>query len=108
MLEEVKINVLPEAGMAQLLLRWKTSAISELDVVWRVPRPAPIRTDEETLELLRRLAVHHSDSIIAGVLNRQGRKTARGESFTANRVNSLRNHWVNPAASRSHGRRRGS
>jgi DNA invertase Pin-like site-specific DNA recombinase len=95
-LEEVKINVLPEAGMAHLLLRWKTSAISELDVVWRVPRPAPIRTDEETLELLRRLAVHHSDSIIAGVLNRQGRKTARGESFTANRVNSLRSHWNIP------------
>jgi hypothetical protein len=95
-LEEVKINVLPEEGKAHLLLRWKTSAISELDVVWRVPRPAPIRTDEETLELLRRLAVHHSDSIIAGVLNRQGRKTARGESFTANRVNSLRNHWNIP------------
>jgi len=95
-LEEVKINVLPEAGKAHLLLRWKTSAISELEVVWRVPRPAPIRTDEETLELLRRLAVHHSDSIIAGVLNRQGRKTARGESFTANRVNSLRNHWNIP------------
>jgi DNA invertase Pin-like site-specific DNA recombinase/uncharacterized protein YndB with AHSA1/START domain len=95
-LEEVKINVLPEAGKAHLLLRWKTSAISELNVVWRVPRAAPIRTDEETLELLRRLAVHHSDSIIAGVLNRQGRKTARGESFTANRVNSLRNHWNIP------------
>jgi hypothetical protein len=96
LLEEVKINVLPEEGKAHLLLRWKTSVVSELDVVWRVPRPAPIRTNEETLELLRRLAVHHSDSIIAGVLNRQGRKTARGESFTANRVNSLRNHWKIP------------
>jgi len=96
LLEEVKINVLTDEGKAHLVLRWKTSAVSELDVVWRVPRPAPIRTDEETLELMRRLAVHHPDTVIAAVLNRQGRQTARGESFTANRVASLRRHWNIP------------
>jgi len=79
-----------------LVLQWKTSAVSELDVIWRVPRTAPIRTEEETIELMRRLAVHHPDTVIAGVLNRQGRKTARGESFTANRVASLRRHWKIP------------
>jgi hypothetical protein len=31
-----------------------------------------------------------------GVLNRQGRKTARGESFTASRVASLRTRWRIP------------
>jgi hypothetical protein len=96
LLEEVKINVLPEESKAHLTLRWKTSAVSELDVVWRVARQAPSRTDEETIELMRRLAVHHPDTIIAGVLNRQGRKTARGENFTANRVASLRRHWEIP------------
>jgi excisionase family DNA binding protein len=96
LLEEVKIDVLSEESKAHLVLRWKTSAVSELDVVWRVPRPAPIRTDEETVELMRRLAVHHPDTVIAGVLNRQGRKTARGESFTANRVASLRKSWKIP------------
>ena len=75
------------------MLRWKTSAVTELDVFWRSPRSAPIQTDEETIELMRRLALHHPDTVIAGVLNRQGRKTARGESFTASRVASLRNHW---------------
>ena len=96
LLEEVKIKVLPEENKAHLVLRWKTSAVSELDVLWRCPRPAPIRTDEETLELLRRLPMHHPDTVIAGVLNRQGRKTARAESFTASRVASLRNHWKIP------------
>ena len=96
LLEEVKINVLTDEGKAHLVLCWKTSAVSELTVVWRVPRPAPIRTDEETLELMRRLAVYHPDTIIAAVLNRQGRQTARGESFTANRVASLRRHWNIP------------
>jgi len=96
LLEEVKINVLSDESKAHLIMRWKTSAVSELDVLWRSPRPAPIRTDEETIELMRRLAVHHPDTVIAGVLNRQGRKTARGENFTANRVASLRSHWKIP------------
>lgn len=93
LLEEVKIDVLSEEGKAHLVLRWKTSAITDLDVVWKGPRTSPTRTDEETIDLLRRLAVHHPDTVIAGVLNRQGRKTARGENFTANRVSSLRTHW---------------
>ena len=96
LLEEVKINVLTDEGKAHLVLCWKTSAVSELDVVWQVPRPAPIRTDEETIALMRRLAVHHPDTVMAAVLNRQGRKTARGESFTASRVASLRRHWNIP------------
>ncbi len=45
---------------------------------------------------MRRLAVHHPDTVIAGVLNRPGRKTARGEGFTASRVASLRNNWKIP------------
>jgi excisionase family DNA binding protein len=96
LLEEVKIQVLPEESKAHLVLRWKTGTVSELDVLWRVPRVAAIRTDEDTVELLRRLAAHHPDTIIAGVLNRQGRKTARGESFTANRVANLRRSWKIP------------
>ena len=59
-------------------------------------RPATIRTDEDTIELLRRLAAHYPDTVIAGILNRQGRTTARGLSFTANRVSSLRTHWKIP------------
>jgi Helix-turn-helix domain len=51
-----------------------------------------LRTDEDTIDLLRRLAVHYPDTLIAGILNRQGRRTARGLSFTASRVQSLRHH----------------
>jgi excisionase family DNA binding protein len=96
LLEEVKIDVVSDEGKAHLVLRWKTSAVTELDVMWRVARTAPVRTDEDTIELLRRLAMHHPDTVIAGVLNRQGRKTATGENFTANRVASLRTHWKIP------------
>ncbi len=55
-----------------------------------------IRTADDTIDLLRRLAVHYPDTKIAGILNRQGRTTATGLPFTANRVASLRTHWKIP------------
>jgi len=77
------------------VLRWKGGAISELIVPLRRRQPT-IRTDEDTIELIRRLAVHYPDAKIAGILNRQHRRTARGMSYTANRVQSLRHHWRIP------------
>ncbi|WIW50398.1 hypothetical protein ML401_35235 (plasmid) [Bradyrhizobium sp. 62B] len=58
--------------------------------------PSPIRTADDTIDLLRRLAAHYPDTKITGILNRQGRTTATGLSFTANRVSSLRTHWEIP------------
>ena len=59
---------------ARLVLRWKGGAISELTVPLRRPQPK-IRTDDDTVDLVRRLAVHYPDAKIAGILNRQGRRT---------------------------------
>jgi DNA invertase Pin-like site-specific DNA recombinase len=93
LLEEVKIDVLAEQAKAHLVLRWKTGTHSELEVLWRIKRQPPIRTDEDTIDLVRRLAVHHPDAVIAGVLSCQDRKTATGERFTADKVGNLRRYW---------------
>src|SRR6266516_2090501 len=97
LLEEVNITARRDDPdpHARLILRWKGGAISELTVPLRRPQPK-IRTDEDTIALIRRLAVHYPDAIIAGILNRQHRTTARGMSFTASRVASLRTHWHIP------------
>ena len=91
-----EVNITPHRDdpgpHATLVLRWKGGAISELIVPLRRRQPT-IRTDEDTIELIRRLAVHYPDAKIAGILNRQHRRTARGMSYTANRVQSLRHHW---------------
>jgi len=94
LLEEVNITVERDHGhgQARLVARWKGGAISELTMPIKRKPPA-IRTDEDTIELVRRLAVHYPDAKIAGILNRQHRRTARGLSFTAGRVQGLRHHW---------------
>ena len=92
LLEEVIIAVQRDEYRAQLTLRWRGGMITELNL--HLPRlnPARVRTDEDTVELVRRLAVHYSDGVIAGILNRQGRKTVHGERFTANQVGNLRRY----------------
>ena len=97
LLDEVNITVDRgnDSAQARLMLRWKGSATSDL-VVPIKRRPPAIRTDEDTIQLIRRLAVHYPDAQIAGILNRQGRTTARGLSHTAGRVQSLRHHWHIP------------
>jgi DNA invertase Pin-like site-specific DNA recombinase len=94
-----EVNITPRRGVpdphAGLILRWKGGAISELTVPLRRPQPK-IRTAEDTIALIRRLAAHYPDATIAGILNRQHRTTARGMSFTASRVTSLRTHWHIP------------
>ncbi len=92
LLEEVVLNLKRAEGHALLTLRWRGGAITMLDV--SVPRFKPMgpRTDEDTISLLQRLAALYPDEVIAGILNRQGRKTATGERFTANQVGSLRRY----------------
>ena len=96
LLEEVVMTIDRENFNAHLTLRWRGGLLSELNVALPRSRPATVRTAEDTIELLRRLATHYPDTVIAGILNRQGRTTARGMSFTANRVSSVRTHWKIP------------
>lgn len=93
LLADVTISIDRVAGRADLLLRWKGDAITELTVPI-IARPQDrLRTDEDTIDLVRRLAVHYPDAQIAGILSRQKRLMATGLPFTAGRVQSLRHHW---------------
>ena len=82
---------------AELVLRWKGGAISELTVPIKRNPPNRLRTDEDTIDLRAppgRALPRRRPS--RDILNRQGRRTARGLSFTASRVQSLRHHHEIP------------
>jgi excisionase family DNA binding protein len=96
LVEEVTIKVERERAAARLTIRWKGGTCDDMDLALPRSRPATIRTDEDTIALIRRLARYHPDSVIAGILNRQGRTTAYGHRFEANRVGNLRRHWDIP------------
>ncbi len=92
LLEEVIIVVNRAERRAHLTMRWRGAALTTVELSLPRHQPSGIRTDEDTIELMNRLASHYPDDVIAGILNRQGRKTAYGERFTANQVGSLRRY----------------
>jgi DNA invertase Pin-like site-specific DNA recombinase len=96
LVEEVTIDANHQQRRATVTIRWKGNAITELAVTLPKPQPA-IRTDEDTIALIQRLATHYDDGKIAGILNRQGRRSARGERFTAIIVGGLRRYRNIPA-----------
>ena len=81
---------------AHLTLRWRDGALTDTTLDLPRLRPAIVRTDEDTIALVRRLAAHYPDTVIAGILNRQGRTIAYGHRFDANNVGNLRRHWKIP------------
>jgi DNA invertase Pin-like site-specific DNA recombinase len=107
LVEEVIVDVRREAENAHLILRWRGGLVTELDVHLPRSKPAPIRTNEDTVELVRRLAAHYPDAVIAGILNRQGKTSAKGMRFTASRVSSLRTHWEIPCFKRTDAEQQG-
>jgi hypothetical protein len=100
LVEEVTIKVERDKAAAHLMIRWKGGAIDEIDLALPRSRLATIRTDEDTIALVRRLACYYPDSVIAGIVNRQGRTTAYGHRFQTSHVASLRNHWNIPCFER--------
>jgi DNA invertase Pin-like site-specific DNA recombinase len=96
LIEEVTIDADKQQRRATVTIRWKGGALTELAVALPKPQPA-IRTDEDTIKLLERLAAHYDDGTIAGIINRQGRRSATGERFTAIIVGGLRRYRNIPA-----------
>jgi DNA invertase Pin-like site-specific DNA recombinase len=96
LIEEVIVDLAREQRRATITLRWRGGALTELAIPLPKPQPA-VRTDEDTIALLERLAAHYNDATIAGILNRQGRRSATGERFTAIIVGGLRRYRKIPA-----------
>jgi len=87
---EVVVACRAEDHQADVTIVWEggasTSFVHELN-----KRGGHYRaTDEDTVELVRRLAERYDDKTIAGVLSKQGRRTGTGLAFTKARVKNLR------------------
>jgi excisionase family DNA binding protein len=90
LVSEIVVTVRRPENIADVEVFWEGGARSELSVQLIRRGGESLRTDEDTIELIARLAVHHPDRQIAAVLNRQGRRTGTGLPFTESRVKHVR------------------
>jgi hypothetical protein len=89
-LDEVVITIDAETRTAAVVIVWQGGATTELSMTLTKTGGHFRTTDEDTVALVRRLAVHYDDTTIATILSRQHRRTATGLEFTKSRVKSLR------------------
>jgi DNA invertase Pin-like site-specific DNA recombinase len=88
LIEEVQLETQEQRYLVRIV--WKGGALTEREVV-RHPRGGAGRaTSEDTLELVRKLALEFDDSQIARILNKQGRRSATGNPFSKAQLKSLR------------------
>jgi excisionase family DNA binding protein len=95
---EVIVTADHEARRAAVEVQWQGGARTELSFAPKAAGRLEGRIAPDTLDLIRRLAEHHGDREIAGILSRQGRLTGTGLAFTEGRVRSIRKHNEIPAA----------
>jgi excisionase family DNA binding protein len=87
LIEEVQLRT--EEAHHAVRIVWKGGAVTERELVRGRPGWAQ-RTAEDTVELVRKLARELDDAQIARILNKQGRRSGRGNPFTQQSVASLR------------------
>jgi DNA invertase Pin-like site-specific DNA recombinase len=87
---EVVITVDATKRTAALRIIWQGGGCTDVEMALTKTGGHFRGTDEDTVELVRRLATHYDDTTIALILSRQHRRTGTGLPFTKTRVHSLR------------------
>ena len=90
LIHEVVANVDAASSEIVLVIHWQGGMHTELRLPRR-KRGQSTATSKDVVVAIRVLARICTDQVIAGVLNRNGLRTGRGNRWTAGRVVSLRN-----------------
>jgi len=93
LLQEVLVEVDSTGGTINLVLRWAGGVHTELRVPRRRRGQHGSQTPPTIVEAVASLARICPDKLIAGILNRNGLQTGRGNRWTQERVTALRSHY---------------
>jgi DNA invertase Pin-like site-specific DNA recombinase len=100
LIEEVLVDLDSSASELILTLHWRGGAHTELRLPRRRRGQCSTQTSRELIEAVGVLARICSDDLIAGILNRNGHLTGRGNRWTRERVTALRSHHRIPCSKR--------
>ena len=97
LIQEIVVDTDGTAGETILVIHWAGGVHTELRVKRRKHGSNRLHTPPETVEAVRQLNRICDDLIIAGLLNRAGIRTGRGNRWNADRVKSMRGSFDIPA-----------
>jgi DNA invertase Pin-like site-specific DNA recombinase len=91
-ISEVIVNLDEASETLKFIIHWKGGCHTE----FQMPKPPSgigQKTQEEDLEIIRKMAIRYADADIARVLNKLGRSTATGKRWSAFRVQTIRGKY---------------
>lgn len=94
LIAEIVVEV--DKGLIRLTVHWHGGDHTQLEVKKRRPGNNRYQASAETVDLLRDLARLMPDPQIARLLNRLGRRTGQGRTWTEGRVRSTRRYYKIP------------
>lgn len=95
-INEIVVTVRLTDRSADVRIVWEGGATTSFELTLNKTGGHFRATNEDTVDLVRRLAERYDDTTIAAVLAKQGRRTGTGLTFTRSRVCSLRHTYGIP------------
>jgi DNA invertase Pin-like site-specific DNA recombinase len=92
LIHEIVVDVDRQAGQLPTVIHWKGGVHTEINPRCRRRGQSAGHTATEIVDAVRQLTHVCTDSFMAGLLNRNGLRTGRGNRWTKERVASLRSH----------------
>jgi DNA invertase Pin-like site-specific DNA recombinase len=92
LIQEVVVDVDAQAGETTCVIHWKGGVHTEMRVTRRRRGQNTTHTSPEIIGAVKILVQICTDEVIAGILNRNGLRTGRGNRWTQERVTALRSH----------------
>lgn len=100
LLKDITVEKRRDSRQVVLHLRWQGGACEDLSCLAPVPIAERLRYETELVDHVRDLAKAMLDAEIAGVLNAEGRRSAKGKAFSVAMVRWIRYKHRIPAVTR--------
>jgi hypothetical protein len=85
-IESVQVDGSSQAGQIEVQIRWRSGTITSLSVKRTARGECPLKTPEEAVSRIHRMAPRRTYAEIATALNRAGLRSAFGRRFTSQHV----------------------
>ena len=89
-IKDITVERFGERKLAVLHVRWQGGACEDIEVSLPANMADRLRYPDEIIDRVRELARERSDADIAAALNREGRRSAKGEAFNVSMVRWIR------------------
>jgi hypothetical protein len=85
-IESVQVDGITHAGQIEVQIRWRSGTITILHVKRTAPGECSLKTPEDAVSRIHKLAPRRAYAEIAAALNRAGLRSAFGRRFTSDHV----------------------